>query len=135
IYAGGMRQVAITPHTLMTDSDCGVCADCDDFIRVYEAIRRVFDRYRGLGLRAEAVRDQYKLNKERWEANRACRAGSQLRIAMQPLSPCLIAVGIGVCNQTDENLTNFGLDLEFTSSHDEGCVICESVFRRGNVKV
>lgn len=127
--------VEIERGKLLVTNDCGPCCTCEDFSRVYEAIRRVWLKYKQLGKRAEAVRDLYEANIARWEANRACRAGTTLRCVMLPVYPCRAAIGIGLCNNTDAPLRDVEIEIDFGRGGTTagGCVVCGATLRRGNL--
>ena len=128
------QQVQLTPNTVQLFNDCGACCSCDDFVAVYEALRKLWFKYKLLGQRAEAVRDLYAANRDRWEENRECRADTVLRCAMLPVVPCKMGVSAGICNNSDEPLTNVAVQLDFSGdSATEGCVVCDSSHRRYNI--
>lgn len=122
-----------TAAVVALENDCGPCSDCDDYVNVYEAIRKLHNIYMDLGRQAEMVRDQFRANRERWERNRECREGSSVRLGLQPLVPCLLHVGAAYCNQTGDGLHDVTLSLDFSGAESPACLLCETVFRRGNV--
>jgi len=132
VYSGAYRNVDVVKATLKFSNDCGPCCDCEDFINVYEGIRKLDNKYQELGQRAEIVRDLFRTNKSRWETQIACRVNDRLRIAMQPVAPCRLAVAVALCNGTDEPLKNPTLNLAFSASRP-GCVVCNTTWRKGNV--
>jgi len=125
------KSATVTPGTMKISNDCGPCCDCQDFVNVYEAIRKVSDKYSELGARAEAVRDQYKINRQRWLANKQCRKGGNLQLIMQNLSMCRVAVVGALCNNTDMPLKNVELRFCFTSTLP-GCILCNTTTMKGN---
>jgi hypothetical protein len=132
-YLGGTRNIRLNQATLKISNDCGPCCECDDFVNVYEAIRRVSNRYAELGRRAEAVRDQYKENIDRWNAQKSCRQANLLQMALLPIGSCRLAVAASLCNGTTEPLLDGELTLDFSASTIAGCVLCGTTYRRGNV--
>jgi hypothetical protein len=132
-YMGPARNIRLQPAALKISNDCGPCCECDDFVNVYEAIRKISNRYAELGRRAELVRDQYRENITRWESQRECRRANLLQVAMLPLGPCRLAVAASLCNGTSEPLLDAQLTLDFSASSLAGCIVCASTFRRGNV--
>lgn len=135
--------VICRPASLKLSNDCGPCCECRDFLSVYEAIRRLTQRYNRLGQLAEAVRDQYQLNIERWNRDRRCRKKNRLRIAAMALPDCRIAFAIGLCNATQLPMENVWLRACFNYGPDttgltarstvRGCVVTMTTTRRGNV--
>lgn len=142
VPSGEFPTVQVVPNTWKISNDCGPCCECQDFINVYEGIRKLSAKYDELGLRAEAVREQYRFNKERWEAEGACRAENRLKIAMQAMSDCRVAIGFGLCNGTDQPLKDIELRACFVYGPDDtgleaatsilGCPVCNTTYRVGN---
>lgn len=132
ITVTGDREADVDEATLQIDNDCGPCCDCQDFINVYEAIRRLTDKYRELGQRAEAVRDQFRANKERWETGAECRRDNNIQVAAEAFPGCKVAIAVGLCNTTDSPMMNVTLGVSFDASL-AGCVTCSSTSRTGNI--
>ena len=111
-------QAEMTPATLQIVNDCGPCADCNDFVRVYEAVRRLYNKYKELGQRAEAARDQYKDIVERWEEESQCRLDNKLQLQVIPVVANRAAVSIGFCNldKPEEELPGLRLTLTIEAS-------------------
>lgn len=151
---GGMPQARVQDHALEINNDCGACCQCQDFINVYEAIRRMRDRYADLVLRAQVARDLYKLNRERFLKQADCRYNDPLRVVLQPVCPNMAAVSIGYCHQGDTCLTNVVIPFSFvyedttgykdpddptkplsadTTCPSGGDIVCGSCHRIGNV--
>ena len=124
--------MVITPGTLKVSNDCGPCCDCQDFINVYEAIRKLITKYNELGKRAEAIRDLFKLNIDRWETSKTCRAGQNLRIVSHAVPVCRAALGFGVCNNTSEKITDVTLTIDFAGSDRAGRILANTTVRNGN---
>lgn len=137
-----IETATMTEATLALSNDCGPCCECQDFINVYEAIRVLTDRYRRLGVLAEAIRDQYVVNKARFENSATCRAAQSLRAAAQPINNCYVAIGAGVCNNSTNPMNNVTLQICFEYGPDSngleaastisGCLVCNSAVRKGN---
>jgi hypothetical protein len=143
------RQVQVVDHQLQLINDCGPCCTCDDYIAVYEAIRRLRDRYADLIARAQTVRDGYKNIRLRWQDHASCVQANGLRLIMQPVCPKRVAVAVAWCNATGECVRNVILPLQFVyeetycptvtadtdpeGTWDEGgSVTCGSAYRNGN---
>lgn len=126
-----------TPATQRLTNDCGPCADCDDYIRVYEAVRKLYARYLAIGRRAEAVRDKYAANKARWDAEASCRRNNRLKISASTSCPCLVALAVGYCNSTDDTECLTGLELRISFAGavvSTGSAQCGKAYRSGNVE-
>lgn len=141
------RVVQIRDHAIQNFSDCGPCCECDDFINVYEAIRRLRDKYADLIQRAQAARDLYKSNRARFVTQRECRIADSLRLKVAPVCPNRLDVIVGFCNNTGECIRDMVLTLAFeyeengqslisTCENDPGEtgveMDCNTTFRSGN---
>lgn len=140
----GTGPVSIVPNTLKLSNDCGPCCECQDFINVYEAIRRLINEYNALGLRAEGVRDQYRTNLENWNEEREVRLRQPLRLVSQSLARNKVAIAFGICNNTDRPMTDVELRLCFNYGPDPegveavtlvpGCPMPFSTYMVGNTE-
>lgn len=125
------RQATLTPNTLKLDNDCRPCCDCEDFMAVYEAIRRLRERYYEIGVRATTARDQHRENISRWNEQGALRASNPLRLTVLPLSCCQIGITGAYCNSSGDVLEQ--LELRFRISGDgTGTPVCGQAFRAGS---
>lgn len=142
-----LRHVLVQNHTIQIFNDCGPCCECQDFLNVYEAIRQLRDRYASLIKEVGVLRDLYVQNLARFQAERDCRARDVIRITLQPRCPGELGLAVGICNNTDECLTNVvvpvsfqyadttGLcdDLTATTTYGETpLIICGNTLRSGN---
>ncbi len=124
------------PATLQLFNDCGPCADCQDYINVYEAVRKLYDQVRDLGSRAEAVRDQYAANKDRWEDELTCRLEKRLKASAIALCGNRVSLTVGFCNinEADTVAAPVSLAITVTSGGMTPVVPIEidSTYRSGN---
>jgi hypothetical protein len=151
------NEADVVKATLKIANDCGPCCNCEDFVAVYNAIKRLDRIYRDFGIRAEAIRDQYLANTQRWNtaASTECRSqGPTLQVLAEAFPDCKVAFGIGVCNTTDAPLQNVRVKFDFdygpgdpnyieptdpeapiiTAENSlQGCIVCNSTTRKGNV--
>tara|TARA_Y100001973_G_C5208056_1_gene343158 strand:+ start:2868 stop:4442 length:1575 start_codon:yes stop_codon:yes gene_type:complete len=103
--------------TLRVGNDCGPCCECVEFANTYKAMKRLWDRFKTLGSRSEAVRNMYQDNMDRWTSQKSCREGRPLRLAMDQSfgSDVLIVSTAGaICNSSDECITNVQLHVCFS---------------------
>jgi hypothetical protein len=150
------HEAAVVEAALQLINSCGPCCDCESFAKVYKAIKALDKRYRDFGIRAEAIRDQFLANRNRWTESASCRAegGVSIQIAAEAFPGCKVAFGIGVCNNTDSPLQNVKLKVDFDYGPGDpnyvepadpeatpitatntlaGCILCNSTSRRNNV--
>jgi hypothetical protein len=92
------NAAAVAQATLQVNNDCGPCCDCDEFLRVYEGIRRLDARYRSIATQAEQARDTFQSNISRWDAQAACRSFQNLRLVLDPERNCGLFVAGVHCN-------------------------------------
>lgn len=119
------RQVEIRDHTLKLSNDCAPCCDCDDFLAVWEAIRVMTARYLDLSERAQAVRDLYHSNIDRWNEDMQCRLDSKLRVIVRPQCPDIVGVAIGFCNNSDECIEGLAIPIAFEYSDGTGLCLAK----------
>ena len=129
-HVTGSRMVTVEDAALQISNDCSPCCECQDFANVYEAIRKLSLAYYDLAKRAEAVRDQYAANKERWESSAECRARGSIRVIGQAMGFCKVAIAAGFCNTTDEPITDLELRFCFDPTGPAGCIVCDSATRQ-----
>jgi hypothetical protein len=137
------READVVKSTLHISNDCGPCCSCEDFMAVYEAIRQSSNRYRTLGMRAEAVRDQLRANIARWQKAGDCRKQANVQAVAEAFAGCKVAFGVGICNNSDSPLRDVTLKVSFEYGPDSsgvtatssvtGCIICNSTTRLGNI--
>lgn len=112
-WNGNVREVTIQDFALQISNDCGPCCECQDFFNVWEAIRRLRDKYAELTALAQEVRDTYHANRARWLAANDCRESDKLRIVMSSFCPGEMGVSVGYCNNSDECLENLVIPISF----------------------
>ncbi len=88
--------------TLQAFNDCEPCCDCPDYIRTYEGLRALAEKYEALGAQAEAIRDQHKENSERWAEDVACRAEEACRTSLFNLPEMAATLAGSYCEFGDE---------------------------------
>lgn len=147
------RQVQVRDHTIRISNDCGPCCDCDDFIAVWEAIRRLRNKYADMIARAQVTRDTYHSNRDRFNTSKTCRENDKLRLVLQRICPGEMGVAVGYCNNSTDCIIGLVIHISFDYLDGTGkCkasngtdplgavtiptldqLVCSSVFRRGNV--
>ena len=127
------RRVQVA-NGLMLAGNCEPCCDCPDYRAVYESLRQLVDKYRGVWDRLQIVRDTYEANRDRWLAQLACReSSSRLQIVAAAYCPCQVGITVGYCNQRetdiegeqprggDECLRDVVIHVSFEYDDAEGC--------------
>ena len=136
----GLRTALENPENMMQLlNQCGPCCECDDYVRVYRALKRVYERYKSLGGRAEDVRDQHALNIARWESQADCRRLNPVRMILRPQLGGKLAIGASHCNLTECCVQSVVLRLTFEGFEDGApmpadpdlAFRCERTKRRG----
>lgn len=94
----GFRTAVADPAEVLLASECQPCCDCDYFVRTYRGLKRMWQRWKTLAEEAEAVRDTYRENRERWLAQLACRELATLRIVASSDNNCSVFIGGSYCN-------------------------------------
>jgi hypothetical protein len=99
---GGRRIGIAVPGLLQVGNDCEACCKCEQFVATGKYMNRVRDQYNTLGEDAERTRDQYHVNRDRWNVGKCCFDQHLLRLQMQPqLCPHIDVLG-QFCNWTAE---------------------------------
>lgn len=93
-----LRLTSSGSSGLRLASDCSPCCPCDYFVRVYEGMRKVAERWQDVLDQAQAIRDQYHTNRQRWEDARKCRAANAVRVNVTPLGRCRFGITVAFCN-------------------------------------
>lgn len=129
-------KVILKENALALTDDCLPCATCDDYVAVYEAIRRLRNRLDQLNTRRLALRDRYIANLKRLVESAQCRSRDRLRIIVEGECPNRVGVALGYCHGETHTLTGLRLTVSFAGSSVEGTptVLKNSVYRSGNVE-
>lgn len=83
---------------LAVSNDCGPCCPCDYFVRTYRGVARLHDRWLAVAQAAEAVRDTFAANRDRWLADRDCRLAQPLKAVVLPEKDGHLMLGALWCN-------------------------------------
>lgn len=148
------------PHVIVREaavrlsSHCQVCCDCQDFINVYEAERRIRNRLANLRNRVSVLVQQYRELIQKWHQQSQCAEKSPLRVALlrDPNDATRITLVAGCCNTTGRCLRDLYFELDFRRLGPAGCkdeigqplksdttagvsaeVVCGRTFRFNNV--
>lgn len=87
---------------------------------MYKGLRRVWDEYKAIGVRAVATRDQLATNILRFEASKECRKNRILSVQVLPHSGSYVELQASVCNANGECSTDVELRLAVTINHQDG---------------
>ncbi len=116
---GARNLLALEPATLQVGNDCGPCCVCDDYVRVYKGLRRVWQTYKEIGQRAVATRDQLALNILRFEESKACRQNRILSVQSLPHNGNKVELLAAVCNASGDCTLNVELRLRVTVNNQK----------------
>jgi hypothetical protein len=79
-------------------NDCGPCCECSYFVRTYAGLKRQWNLWQDLAIRAEDVRDTLNENIDRWLKEKDCREQNPLKLILLAEPECKAAVGALYCN-------------------------------------
>lgn len=136
--ADGIATVT-APGTLVISNDCEPCCPCNDYAYVYLALKKLWSIGLGLAERAEAARDQFATNIDRWNAQKSCRESQPFRVVAFPEAGCKASVGVSFCNtnkccvaalQIRITFQVFSGTTDVTNTIDGS--ICPPVYRSGS---
>ena len=116
---GARNLLALEPATLQIGNDCGPCCVCDDYVRVYKGLRRVWQTYKEIGQRAVATRDQLAANILRFEESKACRQNRILSVQALPHNGNKVELLAAVCNASGDCTLNVELRLRVTVNNQK----------------
>lgn len=104
-----------TSGHLQLGNDCGPCCSCDDFVDTVKYMYRLRDEGIRIGKIVDESRDQYHLNRERWNEAKECLEKRPLRLALQAQNCPYLDVVAQYCNQTDKCLKDIVLIIRFST--------------------
>lgn len=124
------------PNSFQINNACLPCCSCEDFVNTYRAVRRLYSKFKGLGVRAVKVRDTHSDNIVRWLGQKSCRESAPVKLSLIPYkmqdSSC-VKVALGVCNSYETCRGEFAVDINFSGpSGLKGFINPNSVFAYDN---
>ena len=105
------RTASLTAATMQLRNDCLPCCTCADFVNVYRAETRLWDRIQSVYDQLIDARDLHQTNIDRWRAQKHCRERDPLRLSVTSICPCELAVGVSLCNTSEECITDLELRI------------------------
>lgn len=113
------------PHTLILGNDCSPCYQCEDFVHVWKALLNVNQDWKSAGILAEATRDAYHTNRERWLNQKQCREDRGVAIKAFSHHCTEVDVQIGICNTKPYCLTQVILTFVISINTGGSAVIAD----------
>ena len=117
--AGGTRTITFDDSTAINiTNNCLPCCSCDDFMNTYRGVRRIYEKFKALGLRADAVRNKHQENVDRWIVQKECREAAPIKLATIPYrinDDSCVKVSMGVCNTYDTCRGEYQVDINFSA--------------------
>lgn len=98
---------------LQVYNNCDPCCTCADYMNTYAGIRRLYDQFAALGRQAEATRDLFQNNIDRWNTQKACRESQSLQLLLNPEPQNNLFLGASHCNSTSCCIVPLVLRLTF----------------------
>lgn len=96
-------------------SNCQPCCSCEAFVNTYTGLHRMWDRWQAIATSAEAARDEYVANIDRWKAQADCRAAHPAQLVVVQQDPCGAFIGASFCNTTTDCIAPVTLALSFST--------------------
>jgi len=115
-------ELRITSGKLELQMDCSSCSDCQDYINVWEAARKIRDKIDNLNQKQLSVRDTYEKLVQRFEDNRKCREEKKLFGQIIPICPDRAVIVAGYCNTEDRCLRRVALAISL--QYEDGTGKC-----------
>jgi len=115
LNSGPPRELRLTDHTLQLFGDCGIRCECEDFMAVYEGIRRMRNRYADMIERTQVARDLFQSMVERFAARAACTQGAIVRASVAKIGSGRLSFSVGYTNNGQYNgcLQNVVVPISF----------------------
>lgn len=110
-----LRQSAAT---LKIGNDCGPCCDCQDYVNVYKALRRLHSQFLALGQRAEAARDIYATDVTRLETQRTCSLSDIIHVVLRAQGD-YVDIAASICNTSEERWPNVEMQIALTINNQD----------------
>ena len=123
---GVLRTTTVDKHaTQQIGSDCKTpCCTCDDYADIARYMNNTRDRYKNIGMRADAVLGAHADNIDRWVTQRQCRQGKPLKACMTPQRCPIMDVVVQYCNMCEKCAQNAVLNLEFEAGGNTAILTC-----------
>lgn len=114
----GWPDVALPPEaTITVRDDCDPCCTCNDYERVALGMRRLWDQFKGIGQRLEAVRDDYLVMRDRMLALRDCLRNVPVSISAFASNGAVDIFAV-FCSTSGD--CKYGVKLDLTFAHSRG---------------
>lgn len=130
---GGVRNITFNnPNSIHITNNCLPCCSCDDFMNTYRGIRRLYEKFKALGVRANSVRNTHQDNIDRWLAQKDCREAAPIKLSMLPYTvkdDSCVKIAMGVCNTYESCRGEYQVDITFnTPAGLQGFINPETVY-------
>jgi hypothetical protein len=99
-------HIAVVPNTLEFGDDCNPCLKCEDLEETQIALLKLFAKWEVIESGRRYALDLYKLNIDRWTAQKACREKIYPRIEAVAYDGNKVSVTSGICNRSEGCLTD-----------------------------
>lgn len=113
LYESAGLTTAQAKAAIALFNDCRPCCPCTYFVRTYKGLKRMWDRWKTVAVSAEAARDTFTDNIDRWTTQAACRTTAPLRTVLKSQPGCKTFAGAYFCNTTRCCLTNILIRFTF----------------------
>lgn len=124
---------------IQSSNNCTTCCTCTYFAQTYQGLKRQWFLYRDVANLAEATRDRYASNRDRWLAEKAIRETDKLRLRISVDGDGKIRWGVAFCNTSKCCLNNLTLYLFFIpyvngifSNPVKSMFVCEPSYIEGS---
>lgn len=117
---GGATTPQQAASSIRLHDYCGACCKCDQYLRVYKAVRRVQQRMQAIAAAAEAVRVQHTANTNRWNAGVICRINDNFLFSVD--QPVACRLGMRISYRNPSNLCLQPVELRVTVTGWTGIV-------------
>lgn len=112
LISSSPRISSPTPAMIQVGNDCSPCCGCEEYVATAKYMNRTRNRYKTVGTQLESIRDQYHINRDRWNESKCCFEQFPLRVITQAQICPTIDVGVQFCNLSAECVGPLEMNIE-----------------------
>ena len=115
ISNGQLYQPSIQ-NTIALNNNCSPCCECEDFVKTYKGIKKLYTKFKTLGDRSMKVRSQHYSNQDRWVDAKTCREQNAMKLFALPISGGRASVLVAYCNVSQNTVGPIRIEVNMASS-------------------
>lgn len=109
-------------NTLVLGNDCVACCNCVDYVNVFKALERIYDKWKFLGQEIETLRSQYSLQVDSWNKLKACVDREPMKVSYAVSCDSMaVSVAVTICNGVDICWSGIELEISAVGGKVQSC--------------